>query len=116
MFRATLKPTPTVNTSEQLAEEEEASPPLQLAVKEVLIGSKSNDDLAKIEKEIEMLKRVCHHPNTVQYFGCLPVDDSIWVNQTYIASPIPLIISILFLFSRFSQIIVLLGRLLIALL
>jgi serine/threonine protein kinase len=48
----------------------------ELAIKEVLIGKLNNQKT--IQKEIQMLKN-CIHPNTVQYFGCCVVDDSIWV-------------------------------------
>ncbi|KAJ3114502.1 hypothetical protein HDU96_002016 [Phlyctochytrium bullatum] len=51
-----------------------------VAVKEILIGRVNEKDT--IQKEINMLRQ-CRHLNTVQYHGCLPVDDSIWILTDY---------------------------------
>ncbi|KAJ3215669.1 Serine/threonine-protein kinase 4 [Dinochytrium kinnereticum] len=51
-----------------------------VAVKEILIGKVNEKEI--IQKEITMLRQ-CRHINTVQYHGCLPVDDSIWILTDY---------------------------------
>ncbi|KAJ3394149.1 Serine/threonine-protein kinase 4 [Lobulomyces angularis] len=50
------------------------------AIKKVHINKIENSD--SIKKEIELLKGT-KHINTVQYFGCYPVDDSIWILTEY---------------------------------
>ncbi|KAJ3272553.1 hypothetical protein HK104_004452 [Borealophlyctis nickersoniae] len=55
-----------------------------IAIKQVLIGTKSNPQ-ETIRREIDVLRQ-CRHPNIVQYFGCCPVDDSIWILTDYCAA------------------------------
>ncbi|KAI9095250.1 hypothetical protein DFS34DRAFT_627212 [Phlyctochytrium arcticum] len=52
-----------------------------IAIKEVLVGKVN--DRESIQREINMLRQ-CRHQNTVQYYGCVNVDDdSIWILNDY---------------------------------
>ncbi|KAJ1536677.1 hypothetical protein HK096_008822 [Nowakowskiella sp. JEL0078] len=54
-----------------------------LAVKEIIL--ERQNEKAKIQREINTLKQ-CIHKNIVQYFGCVFVDDSIWILTDYCAA------------------------------
>ncbi|RKO85967.1 kinase-like domain-containing protein, partial [Blyttiomyces helicus] len=54
-----------------------------VAIKEVLVGKLNDRDT--IQKEINMLRQ-CTNRNTVQYYGCCSVDDSIWILTDYCAA------------------------------
>ncbi|KAJ3033316.1 Serine/threonine-protein kinase 4 [Rhizophlyctis rosea] len=52
-----------------------------LAVKQVIIGSRESERVA-IKKEIDLLKG-CKHRNIVQYYGCVPVNEAMWILTDY---------------------------------
>ncbi|KAJ3049954.1 hypothetical protein HK097_009061, partial [Rhizophlyctis rosea] len=52
-----------------------------LAVKQIVIGSRESERVA-IQKEIDLLK-TCKHRNIVQYYGCVPVNEAMWILTDY---------------------------------